>query len=142
VRYLRGLKGHPTANAVVAALTTTIAWEPLIRKRISKLTVRNMPWYAHLFSSIIGAAAEGKHHQPGKFCGIGNEEMLESWTATQLAYLSLLGEKPTEASLFPFQVMLGLIISNGVGTISRRAARALYPPTARNRRSACRSTKA
>jgi hypothetical protein len=123
VSYLRSLNGHPTADAVAAALTTTIAWEPLIRKRISKLTVRNMPWYAHLFSAIIGAAAEGKHHQPGKFCGVGNEEMLESWTATQLAYLSLLGERPTEASLFPFQVMLGLIISNGVGTISAQGCK-------------------
>jgi len=123
VRYLRSLKGHPTADAVIAALTTTIAWEPLIRKRISRLTVRNLPWYANLFSAIIGAAAEGKHHQPGKFCGISTEEMLESWTATQMAYLSLLGEKPTPSNLFPFQVMLGLIISNGVGTISAQGCK-------------------
>ena len=123
VRYLRSLNGHVTTDAVIAALTTTIAWEPLIRKRISKLTVRNMPWYAHLYSAIIGAAAEGKNHQPGKFYGVSNEEMLESWTTTQLAYLSLLGERPTEATLFPFQVMLGLIISNGVGTISAQGCK-------------------
>ncbi|MDP1634979.1 MAG: hypothetical protein Q8L69_09900, partial [Gallionellaceae bacterium] len=36
VRYLRTLDGHPTVDAVIAALTTTIAWEPLIRKRISQ----------------------------------------------------------------------------------------------------------
>ncbi|MFA7238666.1 MAG: hypothetical protein WC091_01030 [Sulfuricellaceae bacterium] len=123
VRYLRSLNGHPSTDAVVAALTTTIAWEPLIRKRISKLTVRNMPWYTHLFSAIIGASTDSKNHQPGKFWGISNEEMLESWTTTQLAYLSLLGERPTEASLFPFQVMLGLIISNGVGTISAQGCK-------------------
>ncbi len=123
VRYLRSLKGHPTTDAVIAALTTTVAWEPLIRKRISRLTVRNLPWYAHLFAVIIGASTESKNHQPGKFRGISNEEMLESWTATQLAYLALLGEKPTEASLFPFQVMLGLIISNGVGTISAQGCK-------------------
>jgi len=40
-----------------------------------------------------------------------------------LAYLSLLGERPTEATLFPFQVMLGLIISNGVGTISAQGCK-------------------
>ena len=38
VRYLRKLDGHPTADAVIAALTTTVAWEPLMRKRISQLT--------------------------------------------------------------------------------------------------------
>ena len=123
VRYLRSLNGHVTTDAVIAALTTTIAWEPLIRKRISRLTVRNLPWYAHLFAVIIGAATEGKHHLPGKFCGIDNEEILGSWTITELAYLSLMGERPTEATLFPFQVILGLIISNGVGTISAQGCK-------------------
>ncbi len=123
VKYLRSLKGYPTTDAVIAALTTTIAWEPLIRKRISRLTVRNLPWYAHLFAVIIGASTEAKNHQTSKFCGFDNQEILESWTITQLAYLALLGEKPTEASLFPFQVMLGLIISNGVGTISAQGCK-------------------
>ncbi len=123
VRYLRSLKGHPTADAVLAALTTTIAWEPLMRKRISKLTVRNMPWYAKLFGVFIGAAAEGTRHQSGSFCGVSNEEILESWTVTQLAYIALLDERPTAASLFPFQVLLGLIISNGVGTISAQGCK-------------------
>jgi hypothetical protein len=123
VRYLRSLNGHPTADAVTAALTTTIAWEPLIRKRISQLTVRNLPWYARLFAVIIGAATDGKNHQPGEFCGVSSEEMLGSWSVTEMAYLSLLDERPTPASLFPFQVMLGLIISNGVGTISAQGCK-------------------
>jgi succinyl-CoA synthetase alpha subunit len=123
VRYLRSLNGHPTADAVLAALTTTIAWEPLMRKRISRLTVRNMPWYAKLFGVFIGAAADGARHQPGNFCGVGDGEILESWTVTELAYLSLMGERPTAATLFPFQVLLGLIISNGVGTISAQGCK-------------------
>ena len=123
VRYLRSLDGHPTADAVSAALTTTIAWEPLIRKRISRLTVRNLPWYAHLYAVLIGAATDGHNHQPGSFCGISNEELLASWSVTELAYLSLLGERPTPANLFPFQVLLGLIISNGVGTISAQGCK-------------------
>jgi succinyl-CoA synthetase alpha subunit/citrate synthase len=123
VRYLRTLSGHPTADAVIAALTTTIAWEPLIRKRISRLTVRNLPWYASLFAACIGAATEGRHHQPGTFCGVTTEEILQSWTITELAYLSLLGERPTPASLFPFQVVLGVVVSNGVGTISAQGCK-------------------
>ncbi|MBI5658670.1 MAG: CoA-binding protein [Nitrosomonadales bacterium] len=123
VRHLRALGGHPTAGAVLAALTTTIAWEPLVRKRISKLTVRNLPWYARLFGVFIGSATEGARHQPDKFCGVSNEEILQSWTVTQLAYLSLMAERPTPSSLFPFQVMLGLIISNGVGTISAQGCK-------------------
>lgn len=123
VKYLRSLKGHPSADAVLAALTTTIAWEPLMRKRISKLTVRNFPWYAKLFGVIIGASTESKHHAADSFCGVNNQETLDSWTVTQLAYISLLGERPTAASLFPLQVILGLIISNGVGTISAQGCK-------------------
>jgi hypothetical protein len=123
VKYLRTLKGHPTADAVLAALTTTIAWEPLMRKRISKLTVRNFPWYAKLFGLIIGASTEAKHHAADSFCGVANQEILDSWSVTQLAYISLLGERPTAASLLPLQVILGLIISNGVGTISSQGCK-------------------
>ena len=91
VKYLRSLKGHPTSDAVLAALTTTIAWEPLMRKRISKLTVRNFPWYAKSFGAIIGASTESKHHAADSFCGVGNQEILDSWTVTQLAYISSAG---------------------------------------------------
>jgi len=123
VRYLRSLNGHPTADAVVAALTTTVAWEPLMRKRISRVTVRNLPWYAHVFAVIIGASTDGANHQADSFCGISNQEILESWSIGQLGYLALLGERPTAANLFPFEVMLGLIISNGVGTISAQGCK-------------------
>ncbi|HET7833526.1 MAG TPA: hypothetical protein VFK88_11245, partial [Gallionella sp.] len=123
VRYLRSLNGNLTADAVVAALTTTVAWEPMMRKRISRLTVRNLPWYARLFSVIIGASTDSSKHQPDSFCGISNQEILESWSVGQLGYIALLGERPTPAGLFPFEVMLGLIISNGVGTISAQGCK-------------------
>jgi hypothetical protein len=35
VRYLQSLGGHPTTDAVLAALTATAAWGPLMRRRIS-----------------------------------------------------------------------------------------------------------
>ena len=40
VRYLESLHGHPTADAVLAAITATLAWGPLMRKRISRLDGR------------------------------------------------------------------------------------------------------
>lgn len=39
IRYLEGLDGHPSADAVLAAITATLAWGPLMRKRVSRLTV-------------------------------------------------------------------------------------------------------
>ena len=40
-----GLGGHPTADAVLAAITATLAWGPLMRKRISRLTAESLPWW-------------------------------------------------------------------------------------------------
>jgi hypothetical protein len=87
------------------------------------MTAHNLPWYTRLFAVIIGAAVDSSHHKADSFCGIANKELVDSWSATEIAYLALLGEKPTAESLFPFQVLLGLIISNGVGTISAQGAK-------------------
>lgn len=123
VTFLTKLEGHPTSDAVLAALTTTVAWNALIHKRISTLTVRNLPWFTRLFGTILGSAVEGKQHQAEKFCGVPMSELLATSSATELAYLALFGERSSPEKLFPLQVLLGLIISNGVGTISAQGCK-------------------
>src|SRR5262249_56653340 len=51
-------------DAVLATLATTIAWGPLMRKRISRITARTLPWYLRLYGVMIGASIPGPHHQP------------------------------------------------------------------------------
>jgi succinyl-CoA synthetase alpha subunit len=123
VRYLRTLQGPVTADAVLGAIAATLAWGPLQRKRISRRTALNLPWYLQLYGALIGAAVEGRHHAAGAFCGIPNEELLASWTATELAALALTGRRPGPDEVFPFQVLLGLLLSNGPGTISAQGAK-------------------
>ncbi len=123
VDYLNSLNGHPTADAVLAAITTTISWGALMKKKITRNTVRNFPWYARLFAAIIGASVESSRHKENTFCGVPVSDMINSWSATEMAYLALLGETPTPEKLFPFQVLLGLIISNGPGTISAQGCK-------------------
>ncbi len=122
VDYVASL-GYPKADAVQAAIMTTIAWDALMSKRIARGTVRNLPWYARLFSTIIGASASGNQHQSNSFCGVALDEIMNSWSATEMAFLALFGERPTAEQLFPFQALLGLIISNGPGTISAQGAK-------------------
>ena len=43
VDFLLGLGGRPSRDAVLAAIATTIAWGPLMRKRISRLTAETCP---------------------------------------------------------------------------------------------------
>ncbi len=123
VDYLRSLNGYPTADAVLAAITTTISWGALMKKKVTRNTVRNFPWYARLFATIIGASVEGSKHKADSFCGVPVSELINGWSSTEIAYLALLGETPTPEMVFPFQVLLGLIISNGPGTISAQGCK-------------------
>ena len=123
VDYLKSLKGYPTADAVLAAITTTISWSALMKKKITRNTVRNFPWNVRLFATIIGASDEGSKHGDKTFCGVPVSDLINSWSATEMAYLALIGETPTPEKLFPFQVLLELIISNGPGTISAQGCK-------------------
>ena len=123
VRYVRGLRGHPTRDGVIAAISATLAWGPLRRKRISLETARGMPWYLALWSTLIGASVEAARHEPERFCGVPNRELMESWTVTELAYLTLLGERAQPGELFAFQVLTGLLVSNAVGSISAQGCK-------------------
>ncbi|HXH02885.1 MAG TPA: CoA-binding protein [Candidatus Competibacteraceae bacterium] len=121
--FLRGLGGPVSADAVLAAITTTIAWGPLMRKRISRVTARNLPWHFRLYATLIGASVAGAKHEAERFCGVPTEELLERWTVTELAYLTLMGEKADPERLFAFQVLVGILISNGPGSISAQGAK-------------------
>lgn len=123
VQYLTKLDGHPTADAVLAAITTTVAWNALLHKRISRLTVRNFPWFTRLFGTILGASVDGAQHKADRFCGVPVSDLMATSSATELAYLALFGERSSPEKLSPLQVLLGLIISNGVGTISAQGCK-------------------
>ena len=46
LKFLEALDGRPSRDAILAAISTTIAWGPLMRKRISRLTAETLPWYS------------------------------------------------------------------------------------------------
>ncbi|MGA2551283.1 MAG: CoA-binding protein [Burkholderiaceae bacterium] len=123
VRYLRSLPGHPTADSVLAAITTTLAWGPLMRKRISRLTAEGLPWWMRLFGALIGASVPADQHRPGSFCGVSMDDLLQKRPLSEIAFVALLGLAPKPADLFAFQVLVGLLLSNGPGTISAQGAK-------------------
>jgi succinyl-CoA synthetase alpha subunit len=124
LRYLEKLGGYPTADAVLAAATTTLAWGPLMRKRVSRLTIESLPWWVRLFGTLIGASVPAERHEPDRFCGIPNAEILTARSLTEVGCAALLGEaSPTSSQLFVFQTLVGLLLSNGPGTISAQGAK-------------------
>ncbi|MFC6672165.1 hypothetical protein [Marinobacterium aestuariivivens] len=94
-----------------------------MRKRISLTTARNLPWYLKIYASMIGASVDGRQHRLESYCGVPNEELLHHWTVGEMLYLSLMGEQADEASLYAFQVLTGLLTSNGPGSISAQGCK-------------------
>lgn len=127
VEFLKALAekagGKLSCQVLSAAVTTHLAWPALMRKRLSITTIGNMPWHFRVFSTLIGSAASAENQSKGNFCGVATSELMGSWSFTETAHLALLGKRPNEEELYSFSVLLGLIISNGPGTISAQGAK-------------------
>jgi hypothetical protein len=123
LRWLESLPGHPTEAAALAAVCATLAWGPLSRKRISRATAESFPWWLQLFGTLIGASADASRHEPGRFCGIAEADLLCSASLGEIAFAALLGRKPQPDDLFAFQTLVGLLLTNGPGAISAQGAK-------------------
>jgi succinyl-CoA synthetase alpha subunit len=124
VRYVQGLGGHPTADGVLAAIAATLAWGPLMRKRISRITAECVPWWTRLFGTLIGASVGAERHdEAAEFCGIPVDDILQKRSLTDVAYVALFGLEPEAANLFAFQTLIGLLLTNGPGAISAQGAK-------------------
>jgi succinyl-CoA synthetase alpha subunit len=123
LRWLKSLPGHPTEAAALAAISATLAWGPLSRKRISRLTAECFPWWLQLFGTLIGASADASKHEPSRFCGIEQQKMLGSLSLGEIAFAALLGHTPGADDLFAFQTLVGLLLTNGPGAISAQGAK-------------------
>jgi succinyl-CoA synthetase alpha subunit len=123
LKFLQSLGGRPSRDAILAAIATTIAWGPLMRKRISRLTAETLPWYLRLYGVMIGASIPGKHHQHGSLWGIPRDERFGRWTMADFLFLALTGKRPTVNEARPLQILIGLLISNGPGSISAQGAK-------------------
>jgi len=123
VRYLDSLPGHPTDDSLLAALAATLAWPALMRKRLSKISAENLPWWLQLFGAAIGASVEETRHEEASFCGLAQEDILGRHSLTEVIYVALLGIAPTAANLAAFQTLIGLLLTNGPGAISAQGAK-------------------
>jgi len=123
VRHLRALGGHPSADAIIAAIAATLAWGPLMRKRVSRLTAECLGPWLQLFGTLIGASVAADRHEPGRFCGIDTADLLGRRSLTETAFVALLGRTPSESDAFAFQSLVGMLLTNGPGTISAQGAK-------------------
>ncbi len=123
IDFLTGLGIRLSRDALLAAIATTIAWGPLLRKRITRLTAETLPWYLRLYGVMIGATIPAEHHRHGSLWGIPRQERFEHWTMADLCFLAMTGKKPQGEDALPLQMLIGLLISNGPGSISAQGAK-------------------
>ena len=123
LKFVESLGGRPSRDAILAAISMTLAWGPLTRKRISRITAETLPWYLRLYGVMIGASIPGKYHQHGRLHGIPREERFGHWTMADFLFLALTGKKPSTAEALPLQILIGLLISNGPGAITAQGAK-------------------
>jgi succinyl-CoA synthetase alpha subunit len=123
VRFLRAREGFATRDAVLAAIACSLAWGPLMRKRISRVTAESLPWWLQIAGTAIGASAAAEAHGPGSFRGVPLDEILQQWDLGEVAFAALLGERPRADDLFAFEALTGLLLSNGPGAISAQGAK-------------------
>jgi hypothetical protein len=123
VRHLLTLPATPSADAVLAAITTTLAWGPLMRKRVSRLTAECLPWWMQLFGTLIGASVPADQHGVDSFCGVALADVMQTQPISESAFRALFGSAPNASDMFSFQLLVGLLLSNGPGTISAQGAK-------------------
>lgn len=116
-------KGTPSKDALLAAIWMNLGWPSLKSRKISKETLVMLPWYSKIFSTVVGSVAATAQHEADAFSGVNMDELIQNLNFSEVAFMALLGRKPTEAELFEFKVLLGLIITNGPGTISAQGAK-------------------
>jgi hypothetical protein len=122
VDFAKEHNGHVSMDAIVAAVWATVAWPSLRSKKISKTTLVRLPWYSLIYSTMVGVGAPEDRHGADSLCGVKNDDLL-SYSFTRTAFLALMGRDASEGELFEFQVLLGLIITNGPGTISAQGSK-------------------
>jgi succinyl-CoA synthetase alpha subunit len=123
LRWLRQLPGHPSFDAVLAAVATTLAWLPLRRKRISRLTAESLPWWLQLLGTMIGASAPASAHSADRFCGLSSSELLGRASLSEACFSALFGAPANERDHLALQTLFGLLLTNGPGAISAQGAK-------------------
>ena len=121
--YAKANGGKLSTDALFAAVWTTLGWEALRTKKISKGTLGRLPWYSRIYSTIVGVSAPAERFTEDSIAGVKLEELIPNYSFTKTAFVTLLGRQPSESEFYEFQVLLGLIITNGPGTISAQGCK-------------------
>lgn len=119
----RGLHIRDALEFLLACLVVCIFWTPMLRKRITRQVVEDVPAYfqviARLFAYAVIDPENNRHWQR-----LTNEKLSGlTGSFTENAFRILFNRKATEAELLEFKYLVGLTLTNGPGTLSAKGAK-------------------
>ncbi|MEO0326414.1 MAG: CoA-binding protein, partial [Myxococcota bacterium] len=123
VDVLRARGAAEDPELLLGALAATLAWRPLRRRRISRLTARNLPWNLRLFGAMLGGALPAEAHGPESLAGMATGTLLAEGSLGALALRALGGTGTDAADVRAVERLVGLLLTNGPGTISAQGAK-------------------
>lgn len=123
VRWARRAPGHLSSAGVLACIALTLAWPALMRKRISRVTAENLPWWLMLYGTAIGASAAPPLHGEDSFCGFDARDLLCSRSLDDVALAAMLGRPSGAQHRIDFSMLFGLLLTNGPGAVSAQGAK-------------------
>jgi succinyl-CoA synthetase alpha subunit len=123
VRWAQQVPGHLTSAGALACIALTLAWPALMRKRISRMTAENLPWWLMLYGTAIGASAAPELHGEASFCGFDAQDLLRSKRLDDVALAALLGRPGEGQHRIDFSMLCGLLLTNGPGAVSAQGAK-------------------
>ena len=104
-----------TAEAIVAAFCVDLGWDAITSKRISMASLQNFPWMLRILGTASAAAL---------VCSdIDVAGLPSNLSVSQLFHLALTGELVEGRALRASQMLTGIVLSNGPGTISAQGAK-------------------
>ena len=106
-------------DAIIAALCTTLSWPAIKHKRISLHSAYNFAWMFQLIGTSIAAAL----HRSGFDIAPQVEAIQTRETASELFHRAISGDASNSESLRSTEILTGIVLSNGPGTISAQGAK-------------------
>jgi len=87
------------------------------------VSARNLPWFLRIFGSVLGSSIPGDGHAPDALLGVPTDTLLAEGALVDLIHQALTGEPATDDRRVALQMLLGLLLTNGPGTISAQGAK-------------------
>jgi len=108
---------------VIAAVTVAIFWKPMLEKRITRAVAENASAYFYVFACLAGYSALDPDRNPFWKALTQGKISRPHESFTENLFRILFNRKPEASELIEFQMLLGLTVTNGPGTLSAKGAK-------------------